>query len=90
MRQSKLALEGLLGHPVVDFAYPYGSFNQYDMAQAKGLGFETAASTMSGTAHSAGELFDLSRMRIGGGLSLPSFASLVGGPPPTATELRPL
>ena len=90
MKQSKLALEQLLGHPVVDFAYPYGSFNQYDMAQAKSLGFETACSTMYGTAHSAGQLFELSRLRIGGGLSLPSFAGVVGGPPPTSAEMRAL
>jgi peptidoglycan/xylan/chitin deacetylase (PgdA/CDA1 family) len=90
MKQSKLALEQLLGHPVVDFAYPYGSFNMYDMAQAKSLGFETAASTMYGTAHSAGQLFELSRLRIGGGLSLAGFAGVVGGPPPTAAELRSL
>jgi peptidoglycan/xylan/chitin deacetylase (PgdA/CDA1 family) len=88
MRQSKLALEGLLGHPVADFAYPYGSFNAFDMAQAQKLGFETAVSTMSGTAHSAGQLMDLSRMRIGGGLPLTAFANVVGGPRPTATELR--
>ena len=90
MKQSKLALEQLLGHPVVDFAYPYGSFNQYDMAQAKSLGFETACSTMYGTAHSASQLFELSRLRIGGGLSLPSFAGVVGGPPPTSAEMRAL
>jgi peptidoglycan/xylan/chitin deacetylase (PgdA/CDA1 family) len=90
MKQSKLTLEELLGHPVVDFAYPYGSFNQYDMAQAKSLGFEAAAATMYGTAHSAGQLFDLSRTRIGGGLPLSYFAGVVGGPPPTSTELRSL
>ena len=90
MKQSKLTLEGLLGHPVADFAYPYGSFNAYDMAQAKSLGFETAVSTISGTLHSAGQLFLLSRMRIGGGLPLSTFAAVVGGPPPTASELRAL
>ena len=90
MKQSKLALEQLLGHPVVDFAYPYGSFNQYDMAQAKSLGFETACSTMYGTAHSAGQLYELSRMRIGGGLPLTYFAGVVGGPAPTAAEMRSL
>lgn len=90
MKQSKLALEQLLGHPVVDFAYPYGSFNPYDMAQAKSLGFETAASTMYGAVHSAGQLFDLSRLRIGGGLSLAGFAAVVGGPLPTAAEQRAL
>ncbi len=88
MKQSKLTLEELLGHPVVDFAYPYGSFNQYDMAQAKSLGFETAVSTMSGSLHSAGQLFLLSRMRIGGGLPLTYFAGVVGSVPPTAAELR--
>jgi peptidoglycan/xylan/chitin deacetylase (PgdA/CDA1 family) len=87
IRQSKLTLEGLLGHPVLDFAYPYGSFNLFDMAQAKSLGFETALSTLSGTCHSAGQLFDLSRVRIGGGLPLASFAHDVGGPAPTAAEL---
>lgn len=90
MKQSKLTLEGLLGHPVADFAYPYGSFNAYDMAQAKSLGFETAVSTISGTLHSAGQLFLLSRTRIGGGLPLSTFAAVVGGPPPTASELRAL
>ena len=90
MKQSKLTLEALLSHPIADFAYPYGSFNQYDMAQAKSLGFETAVSTISGTLHSAGQLFLLSRMRIGGGLPLSTFAAVVGGPPPTASELRAL
>lgn len=88
IKQSKLTLEGLLGHPVLDFAYPYGSFNAYDEAQAKSDGFEAAASTMYGSWHSAGQLFDLSRQRIGGGLSLSYFANVVGGPPPTAAELR--
>jgi peptidoglycan/xylan/chitin deacetylase (PgdA/CDA1 family) len=87
IKQSKLTLEGLLGHPVRDFAYPYGSFNLYDMAQAKSLGFETAVSTLSGTRHSAAQLFELSRVRVGGGLPLAYFANLVGGPPPTSAEL---
>jgi len=87
IKQSKLTLESVLGHPVRDFAYPYGSFNRYDMAQAKSLGFETAVSTLSGTWHSAGQLFELSRLRIGGGLPLAYFAHLIGGPPPTAAEL---
>jgi len=87
IKQSKLMLEALLGHPVLDFAYPYGSFNVYDMAQAKSDGFETAVSTTSGTWHAAGQLFELSRMRVGGGLPLASFAQLVGGRQPTKAEL---
>jgi len=89
IKQSKLTLEALLGHPVLDFAYPYGSYNTYDMAQAKSLGFETAVSTLSGTWHSVGQLFQLSRTRVGGGLPLGYFANLVGGPPPTRAELAP-
>jgi peptidoglycan/xylan/chitin deacetylase (PgdA/CDA1 family) len=88
MQQSKATLESLLGHPVLDFAYPYGSFNVYDMAQARRLGFETAASTMYGSLHSAGQLFMLSRLRIGGGLPLSYFARVAGGPPPSAAELN--
>ncbi|HET9846935.1 MAG TPA: polysaccharide deacetylase family protein [Candidatus Dormibacteraeota bacterium] len=88
IKQSKLTLEGLLGHPVLDFAYPYGSYNAYDEAQAKSDGFETAASTFYGSWHSAGQLYFLSRLRIGGGLPLTYFANVVGGPPPTAAELR--
>ena len=88
IKQSKLTLEGLLGHPVLDFAYPYGSFNAYDEAQAKSDGFETAVSTLYGSWHSAGQLFFLSRLRIGGGLPLTYFANVVGGPPPTAAELH--
>jgi len=87
MKQSELTLEALLGHPVLDFAYLYGSFNGYDLAQAKSLGFETAVSTLSGTWHAAAQLFELSRVRVGGGLPLASFAHLLGGPPPTAAEL---
>jgi len=87
IKQSKLMLEELLGHPVLDLAYPYGSFNGYDMEQARSLGFETAASTTYGSVHSAGQLFMLSRLRIGGGLPLSYYARVVGGPPPTLAEL---
>ena len=88
IRASKSMLESLLGHPVLDFAYPYGSFNQYDEAQARADGFECAVSTLYGAYHSAGQLFYLSRERIGGGLTLASFANIVGGPLPTTAELH--
>jgi peptidoglycan/xylan/chitin deacetylase (PgdA/CDA1 family) len=88
MRQSQLTLARLLGHPVLDFAYPYGSFNSFDENEARLLGFEAAASTLTGVVHSADQLMFLSRIRIGGGMSLASFAQLVGGPPPTPAELH--
>lgn len=88
IKTSKATLEGLLGHKVLDFAYPYGSFDAYDEAQAQSDGFETAVSTLYGTVHTPGQLFYLSRMRIGGGLPLSYFAHVVGGPAPTAAELK--
>jgi len=87
IRTSKSTLESLLAHPVLDFAYPYGSYNGYDMAQAQSAGFETAVSTLYGTVHSSGQLFYLSRMRVGGGLPLSYFARVVGGPAPSASDL---
>lgn len=86
MRQSKLALESLLGHRVIEFAYPYGSYNAYDTIEARRLGFESAASTLSGTVHTTGQLMFLSRVRIGGQMSLSTYARLVGGPPPSAVD----
>ena len=87
MRQGKFALESLLGHPVVDFAYPYGSYNGYAMAQARSLGFETAVSTLTGTVHTPAQLMYLSRIRIGGAMSMATFARLAGGPAPTVAEM---
>jgi len=88
MRQSQLILEKLLGHQVVDFAYPYGSFDASVMALAVRFGFETAVSTLYGTIHSAAQLMELSRVRVGGSMLLSTYAHIVGGPPPTAAELR--
>ena len=87
-RQSRLSLESLLGHPVLDFAYPYGSYNAYDAALARRAGFECALSTLGGTVHTPGQLMFLSRVRIGGAMSLPTFAHLVGGPAPAPDGSR--
>jgi peptidoglycan/xylan/chitin deacetylase (PgdA/CDA1 family) len=82
MSQSKQALEQMLGHPVVEFAYPYGSFNGYLAGQARAMGFESAASTMPGAVHEPAELWWLHRQRVSGWTSLSSFAGLVNGPRP--------
>ena len=87
IRQSKATLEALLGHPVLDFAYPYGSYNAYDEAQVRRLGFEVGAATIGGSWHWPGQLMNLYRIRVSGGLPLYGYAHLVGGPPPTTAEL---
>jgi peptidoglycan/xylan/chitin deacetylase (PgdA/CDA1 family) len=88
IRTSKVMLETLLGHPVLDFAYPYGSFNPFDVSDAQKVGFECAVSTLYGRLHSAAQLYELSRVRMGGGVPLSYFAGVVGGPAPTLAELR--
>ena len=87
MQHSKLTLESGLGHTVLDFAYPYGSFNTYAQSAAKKIGFETAVSTLIGSWHAPQSLMYLSRQRIGGSMPLAQFAQLVGGPAPTAADL---
>ncbi len=82
MRQSKQVLEGMLGHPVLEFAYPYGSFNASLAQQARSMGFESATSTLPGAWHQARDLWWMHRQRVGGGTSLAGFAQLVGGPRP--------
>jgi len=89
MSQSKRALEQMVGHPVIEFAYPYGSFNGYMAGQARAMGFESAASTMPGRWHQPGELWWLHRQRVSGWTSLASFAQLVGGPWPGAPATPP-
>jgi peptidoglycan/xylan/chitin deacetylase (PgdA/CDA1 family) len=82
MSESKRQLQEVLGHPVTEFAYPYGSFTSYLAGRARAMGFESAASTMPGAWHQPGELWWLTRQRVGGSTSLLGFAGLVGGPRP--------
>lgn len=60
---AKQALEQLLAHAVYSFAYPYGGFNQSVINQVMNSGLTNAVTTISGTDHSAGDLFTLSRIR---------------------------
>jgi len=59
----KQELEKQLGHAVYDFAYPYGSFNATSVQLAQQAGFRTAVTTRSGSNHTAGTLFMLTRLR---------------------------
>ncbi len=43
---SKLWLEHLLGHPVLDFAYPSGKFNAQVVAAVQQAGYDTAVTTL--------------------------------------------
>ena len=82
----KSALEALLGHPVLDFAYPYGAFNAAVVQLVEQAGFRDAASTVPGDVQSLGGRFLLHRTEIGGAPSLATFATDAGLTAPTPAQ----
>lgn len=79
----KAALEALLHHQVVDFAYPYGGFNATVEQLVRAAGFREAVSTVGGSLQRPGAAFELHRTGVGGALSLAAYAACAGLPPPT-------
>ncbi len=86
INNSKAALESLLGHPVLDFAYPYGAFNPTVAQLVQRAGFREAVTTLGGDQQSQSGRFELHRTEIGGAPSLASFAEDAGVPLPTAGQ----
>jgi peptidoglycan/xylan/chitin deacetylase (PgdA/CDA1 family) len=80
--ESKRWLENLLGHPVVDFAYPSGKFNAQAIAALKQAGYDTAVTEMFSVDHSLNDRYTWTRVRVGGGMSLADFATNLGTPMP--------
>lgn len=75
---SKAWLQSLLGHAVVDFAYPSGKFNSQVISALQATGYDTAVTEMPGTIHSRDDRYTWSRVRVGGGESMEDFASSLG------------
>ncbi len=82
---SKRSLENLLGHPVLDFAYPSGMFNGQAVALVERAGYDTAVTTLFSIDHSVADRYLWTRVRVGGGESLADFASSIGKPMPSTT-----
>jgi peptidoglycan/xylan/chitin deacetylase (PgdA/CDA1 family) len=74
----KAALEALLGHPVLDFAYPYGGYNAAVAQMVQDAGFREAVTTVAGDVQHLGAPFELHRTAVGGALSLAAFAADAG------------
>jgi len=74
VKGSKDALEALLGHAVVDFCYPSGRYNDAVIAAVDAAGFQSATTTQPGAAHSLGDRFNWSRVRVSGSESIEDFA----------------
>ncbi len=77
---SKQWLERLLGHPVVDFAYPSGKFNPQVAAEVQRAGYDTAVTTMDSVEHSRADRYMWTRIRVGGGKSMADFNKNLGTP----------
>jgi peptidoglycan/xylan/chitin deacetylase (PgdA/CDA1 family) len=88
MRQlvdSKRWLEQLVGHTVLDFAYPSGQFNAQVVAAVKQAGYDTAVTEISSVDHSVTDRYTWTRVRVSGGESLAAFTQSLGSPMPTTT-----
>ena len=82
---SKRWLEQLVGHPVIDFAYPSGKFNPQVMAEVQRAGYDTAVTTMDSLEHSRADRYMWTRVRVGGGESMADFTRNLGTPMPCKT-----
>jgi len=77
--ESKRVLEGLVGHPVVDFAYPSGRYDAETVEALVKAGYDTAVTTADyPVAHSFQNRYTWSRVRVTGGEPLPAFITSLG------------
>jgi peptidoglycan/xylan/chitin deacetylase (PgdA/CDA1 family) len=86
---SKAMLEALLGHPVLDFCYPAGRFNDAVVRAVQAAGYLSATTTQPGAAHSAGDRFVWTRVRVSGGEPLDRLVADLGPSEETELVARP-
>ena len=82
--QSKKWLEALVGHPVVDFAYPSGKFNSQVVSEVQQAGYDTAVTEQVSIMHSRADRYTWARVRVGGGEGLADF---IGGLGPSMSSV---
>lgn len=82
---SKLGLEGLLGHPVPDFCYPSGRYDARVVAAVQAAGYDTATTTIPGVLHGQSDRWTWTRVRVSGGEGMPQFVADLGQPETTET-----
>jgi peptidoglycan/xylan/chitin deacetylase (PgdA/CDA1 family) len=76
--ESKRWLEQLVGHPVVDFAYPSGRASADVVTALDRAGYDTAVTEQVSLSHSRSDRFMWARVRVGGGESLADFIAGLG------------
>jgi peptidoglycan/xylan/chitin deacetylase (PgdA/CDA1 family) len=81
---SKVTLEAILGHPVLDFCYPSGAVNPTVVHAVQAAGYQSATTTHAGgTAHAAADRYEWTRVRVSGGEPLTEFAARLGNSEPS-------
>jgi len=83
--ESKRWLEQLVGHPVVDFAYPSGKASAAVVTALGIAGYDTATTEQVSLSHSRFDRYMWTRVRVGGGESLTDFAASLG---PSMTSVK--
>lgn len=75
--QSKKILQEILGVPINFMAYPFGAVNENIISLTKKAGYMGALGTWANMIQSEGTIFNMPRMRVGGGISLQTFIGLL-------------
>ena len=60
---SKTGIEKEIGHPIYDFAYPYGAYDETTIQLVQAAGYDTAVTTLPSNYQIPGEPFTLRRIR---------------------------
>ncbi len=66
---SRRVLEGVLGHPVYFFAYPFGAYDDRVVAALRAAGFTLAYTTASGITESSSAPLTMPRVHVGRALT---------------------
>lgn len=79
INNNKTYLEGIVGHPINCFAYPYGAYNSTTMDIVTSLGFTNAVDAWGGPLKFTSELdrYHLTRINLSGFYTLAEFIGLV-------------
>lgn len=77
---SKTDLENLLGHPILDFAYPFGSYDATVAQSTRNAGYQLGFGVRLGSVHAESSRYNLRRIRVLDGENLVSLLDAFSAP----------
>ncbi len=83
--QSKRWLEKVLGHSVLDMAYPAGKYNFQTVLAVERAGYYSATTEQYGILHTRQDRYVWTRVRVGAGEPMSTFISSLGPSMPSVT-----